>query len=708
MSTRSCAGRYLAALAVLVFMSCPAVARAQGAMTNGANHSGSISPVGDLDQWTFTATAGDAIALSIGEVAPFSAFNPWIRLNDPNGAQVGSSSGALVGQINVTAGLAGTYTVVVADGSFFHDQTGNYLLTLAKTPGAFVVSPGDEGGAATNGANHAGFIHLGDLDQWTFTATAGDAIAVSIGEVAPFSGFDPWIRLRDPSGAQVGSSSGALVGQINVTAGLAGTYTVVVADGSFFHDQTGNYLLTFAKSPGAFVVSPGDEGGPATNGANYAGSIHVGDLDQWAFTATAGDGIAVSIGEVAPVSGFNPWIRLIDPTGAQLGSSSGTLVGQIDVTAGVSGTYTILVADGSFFHDQTGSYLLTFAKSPGAFAVSGAFTDDPLVPGTTLIRSVHVNQLRARIDAVRALYMLGPYPYSASISPGTTVAASHVTEMRTALADAYTSALVTPPTYTDPALAAGTAVKVSHIAELRLAVQALESPPGDQGGTMTNGANHIGSIRVGDLDMWAFAATSGDAIALSIGELAPVASFNPWIRLYDPTGAQVSSSSGTLVGQINWTAGTTGTYTVVVADGSFFHDQKGNYTLTLAKTPGTFVVPADDEGGAMANGVSYPGAIHVGDLDQWTFFATAGHAVTVSIGEVAPVSAFDPWIRLRDPNGVQVGSASGATVAQINVTAGVTGTYTVVVADGSFFHDQKGSYLLTVSGASAPAGAPPR
>src|SRR3989442_9767217 len=36
-------------------------------------------------------------------------------------------------------------------------------------------------------------------------------------------------------------------------------------------------------------------------------SIYLGDLDQWSFTATQGDYIALSMGEVAPVSaGFQP------------------------------------------------------------------------------------------------------------------------------------------------------------------------------------------------------------------------------------------------------------------------------------------------------------------------------------------------------------------------------------------------------------------
>src|SRR3989442_7926760 len=89
----------------------------------------------------------------------------------------------------MTAPTTGTYTVIVGtnDGFGRNEDTGSYLLTLAKGPGAFATSTGDEGGDLTNGATHAGAIYLGDLDQWSFTATQGDYIALSMGEVAPVS-----------------------------------------------------------------------------------------------------------------------------------------------------------------------------------------------------------------------------------------------------------------------------------------------------------------------------------------------------------------------------------------------------------------------------------------------------------------------------------------------------------------------------------------
>ena len=203
-------------------------ALAQGPMTNGDNHSGTISTPAEIDTWTFTAALGDTLALRIGEVGANTTFNPWIRLISPNGTTLDSQSGGLAAQITATAPLTGTYQVAVTTAS---TGTGSYVLTLVKIPGAFVVPPGDEGGAMGAGLNHQGVIARGDLDPWTFTASKDDSIVLNIGEplvgeVDP--GFNPWIRLYRPDGVLVNSQSGARVAQITATAPLTGTYTVLV------------------------------------------------------------------------------------------------------------------------------------------------------------------------------------------------------------------------------------------------------------------------------------------------------------------------------------------------------------------------------------------------------------------------------------------------------------------------------------------------
>ena len=89
---------------------------AQSALTNGGNHSGSIGTTGgDFDEWTFSAVAGDAILLSIGEVLVNPGgpgdpgFNPWITLVAPDTTTTWAADGELVAAIDVRAPQTGTY-----------------------------------------------------------------------------------------------------------------------------------------------------------------------------------------------------------------------------------------------------------------------------------------------------------------------------------------------------------------------------------------------------------------------------------------------------------------------------------------------------------------------------------------------------------------------------------------------------------------------
>ncbi|MEZ5293228.1 MAG: Ig-like domain-containing protein [Vicinamibacterales bacterium] len=606
-------------LAAMVMAGIPAAARAQGVLANGENHTGTITFAGEVQVWTFAANQGQAINLSIGERVrtPDSGFWPWIRLINPNGAQISSSSGNLVAQISVSAPLTGTYQVWVASNDTLHDALGDYTLTLANIPGPFGVSSGDDGGPLGAGLNQAGHIAVGDLDMWSFSATQNAAILLSAGEVLPTSGPDPgfwpWIRLYDPNGVQIGSASGTLVAQISTTAPLDGTYTVVVGTADTLRDAQGDYRLRLFTIPGNFTIPTGDQGGSLGNGENHPGHIDIGDLDIWTFTANKDDYIELSIGEVpvpptSPDPGFWPWIRLYGPGGGVL-SGSGTLVGQISARATLTGTYTVIVGTADTLRDATGDYLLRLAKAPGNFTV----------------------------------------------------------------------------------------------------------PPGDEGGQLFNGEAHQGHIGIGDLDMWTFTANQNDAIELSIGEIPvpptmPDPGFWPWIRLYGPNGGLLSAS-GPLVAQISARATISGTFTVVVGTADTLRDAQGDYLLRLAKIPGPFTVPTGDDGGAMTNNVAHPGRIALGDLDLWTFYAPQGNTLTLTASEVpvgpgVPDPGFWPWIRMFDPNGVQLGSASGNTSAQLVRTAPLSGLYTVIVGTADTLRDATGDYTLKVIGATSPPPPP--
>jgi hypothetical protein len=109
--------------------------------------------------------------------------------------------------------------------------------------------------------------------------------------------------------------------------------------------------------------------------------------------------------------------------------------------------------------------------------VLSPFTDDPLTPGVTPIKAVHVSELRSLIDQQRVRFGLSPFAWTdATLAAGTTpVRAVHVAELRTALTEAYTAAGRTAPAFSDPVLTTGvTPVRAVHISEIRTALLAIE------------------------------------------------------------------------------------------------------------------------------------------------------------------------------------------------------------------------------------------
>src|SRR5438093_728899 len=88
------------------------------------------------------------------------------------------------------------------------------------------------------------------------------------------------------------SATGQGAGNVAVNAPTSGTYTVIVgcfSATSGLHTGLVSDLSSDVCSSDLVVVSAGDEGGPMTDGATNAGTIYLGDLDTWTFTATQGE-----------------------------------------------------------------------------------------------------------------------------------------------------------------------------------------------------------------------------------------------------------------------------------------------------------------------------------------------------------------------------------------------------------------------------------
>lgn len=680
-------------------------AGAQGTLTNGWMHLGTIAPVGHSDSWTFSANTGDTLVIRVGEISQTNNFTPRIRLMNPLATQQALASGAVAAEIAVTATNTGTFTVIVDDANGTI-ATGTYRLTLAQVPGAVFVAPGDEGGPMTNGVMHLGTVLPGDLDLWTFNANAGDALVVRIGWITDTNTFTPWIRLYGPGGALLGSGFGAFAGEVAVTATNSGTFLVVAGDGNGALSGSGDYRLTLVKTGDPVVISSGDDGGPMTNGVMHTGLIVTGDLDPWTFNATNGDAIIVRVGAITGTNTFTPWVRLYGPNGKLLDSGFGGLAGEVAVTATNTGTFIALVSDGNGALSGSGNYRLTLVKTGDPVVISSEDDGGPMTNGVMHLGTVLTGDLDPwtfnansgdalilRVGAITGTNTFTPWvrlygPNGKLLGSG---AGGFAGEVATTATNSGTFLAV---------IADGNGA-LSGSGDYRLTLAKTGDPvvtsTGDDGGPMTNGVMHTGLIVTGDLDLWTFNANSGDALILRVGAITGTNTFTPWVRLYGPNGKLLGAGFGGLAGEVATTATNSGTFLAVIADGNGALSGTGDYRLTLAKTGDPVVISAGDDGGPMTNGWMHTGLIVTGDLDLWTFNANSGDSLIVRVGEITGTNTFTPWLRLYGPNGKLLGSSAGAVAGEAATTATNTGTFLVVVADGNGALSGTGNYRLTLA-----------
>ena len=390
---------YLFVLLASIFVSPAGLAMT---LPNGGVVSDAISVSGEIDEYTFTATAGHTVYIRIADAESTefvsSPFSPFIELLDPNGSLIASASGALVGDIARFLVVTGRYTVRVSDGSFRRDETGSYNLYFARAPGA------NDDGLLPNGGTVSGEIDLGDIDSYRFTASAGETVYLRVAdtETTEFipSSFAPAVILLSPSGSVVTSGSGALVGDIARTLVESGTYTVIIVDESFGEDETGSYDLYYAKAPGA------NNDGCIANGQSANGFIDLGDIDSYSFQANAGTSFLVTVSDLTG-GDFSPAIILLDPSGTVITSNVNADTAQISRTLPVTGEYSLFVFDESFGEDATGSYRIDIS---GVSVTCPA----PITPTAevTLVHSCLAGLARFDVNVVNTQTAVSTYTFN--------------------------------------------------------------------------------------------------------------------------------------------------------------------------------------------------------------------------------------------------------------------------------------------------------
>jgi sugar lactone lactonase YvrE len=264
--------------------------------------------------------------------------------------------------------------------------------------------------------------------------------------------------------------------------------------------RTVNQGTTTSVTPAAPPADNGNLTLSATGSAGFTGSLSAHattgvvtitnpNAGTFTITVTATDTCGLAITRSFPLTvSFGPPLNFTatasSATQVQLSWSSVAGADSYEVTQrSETGSTTIFCiansyTDTSVIAERAYVYqvrALRSSGSPSPFSVPDAattfvFTDPTLTASTTLIRAVHVQQLRSAVAALRRIAPLAVYSFTDPGVSGTPVRAAHVTELRSALSAAR-SALGLPSVVYSTSVTPGSAIHAMDFHEIRQGVR---------------------------------------------------------------------------------------------------------------------------------------------------------------------------------------------------------------------------------------------
>jgi hypothetical protein len=296
---------------------------------------------GELDAYTFTASAGDTVLARVGSGT--SPLSPHIRLFGPDGIKLCEAYNGNRVALDIPACLLptdGSYTIVVND--YAGVDVGSYGVSLQR-----VNAPGNAAPLAFGEMLLATTAQLGETDTYTFTASTQDSVVVRVGSSS--DGWTPHIRLYGPAGIKLCETYNGNYTALDIPGCLLptdGSYTIVV--NNYNAALSGNYGIMLQR-----VNNPSGGTALAFGTNNLATIGAAGELDTYTFTAMSGDTVIMRMGSTA--FGVMPHLRLYGPDGVK-----------------VCEAYNNEIADASgCILPSSGSY--TILASPRASARTGAY-----------------------------------------------------------------------------------------------------------------------------------------------------------------------------------------------------------------------------------------------------------------------------------------------------------------------------------------------
>jgi hypothetical protein len=156
----------------------------------------------------------------------------------------------------------------------------------------------------------------------------------------------------------------------------------------------------------------------------------------------------------------------------------------VSFVAGTSVALTATATAGSVFAGWSGactgsgSCTVVMGQARAVTArFNRVFTDSALTQFSSMIRAIHVTELRGAIGVLRTRQGLAAFGWTDAVIAlnATVVKRTHLAELRSALAAVYVARGLSAPVWTDAAITPNvTPIRADHIAEHRAAVLALQ------------------------------------------------------------------------------------------------------------------------------------------------------------------------------------------------------------------------------------------
>ena len=361
-----------------------------------------------------------------------------------------------INYVNAGVDATGTHMGGVADGAADQQNTIVFEVNLTNKYGAPAFTCGGGGYSGTLGigavTNDAG-THIGPGGETFNTATEGD-VEMNVG----LSNCTYMINLGD-FGSAVAHELGHTLGlrhsnQDRDSVGACAGPVLDCADTAI--------MKAFIPSGLNSTLQQWDKTAIAAVYPTPAGTPPAAAPASVSATATTSTNVVVTWALVSGATRYDIERSANNVTFTNVGSTgSGDITTFNDTSAAANTAYLYRVRAANSFGDGP------FSTSDLATTI--IFTENPPVSGVTIIKAVHLNELRTAVNAVRTLAGQSAAAFTdPTLSSAIKVKAVHITELRTYLTAARSALGLSTAAYTDPTITAGvTTVKGIHLTEIR-------------------------------------------------------------------------------------------------------------------------------------------------------------------------------------------------------------------------------------------------